>query len=78
MGGNAIAIPVATLQMRLEGLFSPKKSLKAIAYSVRIFRNGNMRGLQSRTLELDPHLRTKTAEYLDAASPATAHQKEEG
>ena len=37
-----------------------------------------MRGLQSRTLELDPHLRTKTAEYLDAASPATAHQKEEG
>ena len=37
-----------------------------------------MRGLQSRTLELAPHLRTKTAESLDAASPATAYQKEEG
>jgi hypothetical protein len=30
VGGNAITIPVATLQMRLEGLFSPKNSLKAI------------------------------------------------
>jgi hypothetical protein len=55
-----------------------KSSLKEIAYNVRIFRKGNMRGLQSRTLELAPHLRTKTAESLDAASPAVAYQKEEG
>ena len=79
MCGNAITILVATLQMRLEGLFSPKKNnLKATAYNVRIFRKGDMRGLQSRTLELAPHLRTKTAESLDAASFATAYQKEEG
>ena len=37
-----------------------------------------MRGLQSWTLELAPHIRTKIAESLDAASPATAYQKEEG